>query len=200
MKKTVLAAALAALFATSAQATTYHLTTAGTGVTLVDGWAVGVPVSLVPPAPVSFAWAGTIDLSTAASTDGTYTGASLTSFDAQAAISGPRPAYAIFGFHLNPYGGGDRVNFEAAPIVTIAGGLVTSIVASARYLPGPVVSFDGASLIYEGTSFHAGTTHSSGIATNYVPIPPVPEPETWALMLAGFGVVASLHRRRRGAQ
>jgi hypothetical protein len=30
-------------------------------------------------------------------------------------------------------------------------------------------------------------------------IPAVPEPETWALLLAGLGVGAALHKRRRMA-
>ncbi len=43
------------------------------------------------------------------------------------------------------------------------------------------------------------TSDSGVFLTGVTAVAPVPEPETWALMLAGFGVIGSLVRRRRQA-
>ena len=67
----------------------------------------------------------------------------------------------------------------------------------------PIISFDAAELAAGG--FTAGTiTLSPGIANASAPPPAfggaVPEPGTWALMIAGFGLTGSMLRRRTPAR
>ena len=49
------------------------------------------------------------------------------------------------------------------------------------------------------TNAQAGLQGDSGVGREVVPnVPVIPEPATWALMIAGFGLVGSVMRRRRG--
>lgn len=60
---------------------------------------------------------------------------------------------------------------------------------------------DFGALGLDGSAVHYGFTASNGLATDghwVTSAIPVPEPQTWALLLAGLAAVALLAQRRRG--
>jgi choice-of-anchor A domain-containing protein len=56
---------------------------------------------------------------------------------------------------------------------------------------------DGATQINDGNPFSGDLLGLS--PPPFIPTPGVPEPETWALMIVGFGLIGATMRRRRGA-
>ena len=198
MKSTILSLALLAAF--GAQAETYDMAMSGTGLTLVDGNVLSAPLGT----RVSFQWAGNLHIETDSAADGIYSGARLTSFAARGAMDGAVP-YAVFGFDITGSGSdyGTFLHAIALPTVTISGGRVSSVTGSLQFLPTNVtLSFAGMSVSQDGFYWHQGTTHSSGniaaptFARYAVPVAPVPEPETYAMLLVGLGALRFWSRAR----
>ena len=202
MKSTILALALFA--SASAYADSFDMGMSGTGVTLIDGNVTSAPFG----SNVAFGWAGNLHIETDASSDGVYSGARLTSFTARGAMDGVVP-YAVFGFDIVGSGlsYGDFPNYGVIlPTVTLTNGRVSAVTGSLRFLPtSGTISFAGMSVSQNGVYWHQGTTYSSGtiaapiFATYAVPVTPVPEPETYAMLLAGLAALrfrSSLFARR----
>jgi len=59
----------------------------------------------------------------------------------------------------------------------------------------PLTSTNSARIVFD----HAGGDNLGLLLDNVVLADSIPEPETWALMLAGMGLVGFIARRRRGA-
>lgn len=115
---------------------------------------------------------------------------------------------------------GDDVNHGAAPaqrndglsfasispelyqIFWIGDGLTGTGSGSVQQFVAPV----GATRLFLGSTDGSGWWNNSGISTvtiTYTPsgqTPPVPEPATWALMIAGFGLAGFAMRRRPAGQ
>ena len=192
MKPTILAIALFA--ASAAHAGTYDLLMSGTGVTLIDGNVAGAPLG----SNVTFQWSGDLHIETDASADGVYSGAHLTSFASRGAISGSAP-YAVFGFDFAGNGSGygtDSYYPFALPTVTISGGRVSGVTATLQLLPtSATLAFAEMGVSENGHFWHAGTTYSSGrietprMPAYILPVSPVPEPETYAMVLAGLAAL-----------
>ncbi len=80
----------------------------------------------------------------------------------------------------------------------------TQTVFSTDALPLPLgglslASFQWSQFVYESSlgTVQGHLTSLTCVSGCSIEIPPVPEPQTWALMLAGLGVLGSLSRRRR---
>jgi hypothetical protein len=86
-------------------------------------------------------------------------------------------AGATLSFNVNPANGG----FFAAP-----NPFYNMALTSFTNTPSNVFAFDGGFRIIKG-----------GGTINFVPVAPVPEPQTYALMLAGLGAIGFVARRRR---
>jgi hypothetical protein len=193
-RKSLFVAALCA--AASAQATeTFDFTMAGNGTTFVDGNRCGRPGC---PQAVTYSWLGSGSVTTSSGADGTYSGDDLVSFSAQAHPGPGASQYAVFGFNFKTDGSHPFLGSGPEPSVTISGGQIVAIDASGVMIPETLtLSFFGLNVKEDGTSFHAGTTHDVGTIT---PTMPVPEPETWALLVAGAGAVGVVRRKSRWAQ
>lgn len=60
------------------------------------------------------------------------------------------------------------------------------------------ISFNGTSFVTANIAFFPGQAEDGIFVTaDIIAQPPIPEPETWALMFAGLGVVGAVARRRR---
>jgi len=79
---------------------------------------------------------------------------------------------------------------------TSSGGTSTSSGGTSTSSGGTSTSSGGTSTSSGGTSTSSGGTSSS--SGGEPPPPIVPEPATWLMMLAGFGLVGTMLRRRRG--
>ena len=192
MKSKILALALFA--SASAYAASYDMGMTGTGVTVIDGNVTSAPFG----SNVAFGWAGSLHIETDASSDGVYSGAHLTSFASRGAISGSAP-YAIFGFDFAGNGSGygtDSYYPFALPTVTISNGRVSAVTGTLQLLPtSATLDFAGMGVSENGHFWHGGTTYSSGrietplMPAYILPVSPVPEPETYALVLAGLAAL-----------
>ncbi len=82
-------------------------------------------------------------------------------------------------------------------IIPAAGSLSLSIYKGATLLAGPGVSFSGLSLMAgDDYSFQVAGSGSGLYSVNWY-LSPVPEPQSYALALAGLGAIGMLMRRRR---
>jgi hypothetical protein len=52
-------------------------------------------------------------------------------------------------------------------------------------------------MVYDDLSNLAPEASFTRVALNVVPVTPVPEPESYAMLLAGLGLMATIARRRR---
>jgi len=186
MKK--IAALTLALAASYAQAVPYNMSMSGSGITFVDG-----NVLCCSQQPVSFSWSGLIHVDVNSSADGTYSGAALQGFAARGSLDSPTP-YAVFGFSFAPP---PSYYWTTDPSVTVQGGRITDVRGSWHdgfsNLSG---TFAGMSFGSESFAWHAGhTIANGGLSVNTVAVSPVPEPETYALLLAGLGVLQLIRRR-----
>jgi len=77
-----------------------------------------------------------------------------------------------------------------------------------RLTVAPFDNFAGGTLLSQGFQFDSQPITSHGYAGNFFrvnidgvdsasPVSPVPEPETYAMLLAGFGLMAGIARRRK---
>jgi hypothetical protein len=117
-----------------------------------------------------------------------------------------------------PFGTTQRLNFYEADGVTVASNSLVSIFAVDTTLsPGnasltEIVRTAGIDAYSEGTfvgyvddiSGHM-STKPYALFTGYVPwfepvVPAIPEPETYALLLTGLGVIGAVGRRRKASQ
>ena len=159
----------AALAAPLAHAETFAFT--GSGMQSFNWWACGCFRD-----PEVVTWSGTLTVD-ASNVDGAYSGVSwlLTSNVLHAASSQP---------------------WTLADI-TVRDGHVVDIESEYAIAGMPSLSFRGMTASYINNAHHANSIYASARFVPDVPITPVPEPETWALMLAGLGMCGWLARRAR---
>ena len=114
-------------------------------------------------------------------------------------IVGGSASLRNMGFALQGVAGGDVLfNFYEAGSIDMSGiGLAGSILA-----PGATVNFNNGQLNgllvaanYAGSSTQLGGGYTGDLLK--APLNPVPEPGSWALMIAGFGLVGLMLRRTR---
>ncbi|MGB2831736.1 MAG: PEP-CTERM sorting domain-containing protein [Methylotenera sp.] len=85
------------------------------------------------------------------------------------------------------------INETIGPFATFTLGTNTGLIGS------PVLTFDANNLFVnlQGLSFRPGSTQFNVTAGPFVPPPAVPEPETYAMLLAGLGLMGFVARRRK---
>ena len=190
MKPTILAIALFA--ASAAHAGTYDLLMSGTGVVVIDSSLANAPIT-----PNPFQWSGNLHVETDASADGVYSGTHLTSFASRGVIDGNAP-YAVFGFDFSGNGSGYGTYFSTMlPSVTITNGRVSDVTGEMRLsVPSTsMLSFSGLSVNQSAYFWNRVTTYSTGrletplMPAYILPVSPVPEPETYAMVLAGLAAL-----------
>ena len=158
----------------------------------------------------SFAWSYTGTHGYVVSGSGTLTATSLGGGAyAVTSISGTRNGTAITG--LTDYAGDDNQVYTTFPsldypgLAFLAGGSAFNVYYDTT--DGPASSADSYACGFAGyCEIGPGVTGTSGL-DGPDPINPIaftltaiPEPATWALMLAGFGGLGAALRRRRAAQ
>lgn len=98
---------------------------------------------------------------------------------------------------------GPSQNFGAlAQTLTISGYRGTDVVASDDVVVQPGTSFQSHSFDEDWTnldSVRLGSLSRGYVAVDNIVLTPVPEPETYAMLLAGLGLIPLAARRRRGA-
>jgi len=92
-------------------------------------------------------------------------------------------------------GGGSSSGGSSGGTSTSSGGTSTSSGGTSTSSGGTSTSSGGTSTSSGGTSTSSGGTSSS--SGGEPPPPIVPEPATWFMMLAGFGLVGTMLRRRK---
>jgi hypothetical protein len=128
------------------------------------------------------------DLSTAFGGVWTYSGKS------DDAGSGP--------FSTSPTGGTGTLTFDTAQFGVFAIGLKAATNYSYFLFDGGIggissIDYDTLGVAQNGQGIAQGLSHAALYFGEGVPVPNVPEPETYALMLAGLGVVGFMARRRK---
>ena len=106
------------------------------------------------------------------------------------------------GSLLPGVGMGSVITFPQSPSFSAGAGANTSFVAGPAFTsPVPFYNMAVASFINspsQVTQTASGfTIQQGGGSVNFTAVTPVPEPETYALMLAGLGMIGMLARRRR---
>ena len=133
--------------------------------------------------PITLPWIGTLALTTAADSDGVYSGTELTSFAFLSNVA----SIAIDGSYVPPVFGSPPRQLPP-PSVTLEDGMVTSIAGQLLLSPAPfsALSFVGGLNVAIGPGF---IIHGDIVAVGV--LTPVPEPEIFALMLVGLGAVGA---------
>lgn len=110
--------------------------------------------------------------------------------------AGPDDHGAYFTFDFGTIAAGESVSFD---IFYGAAGSETAAMAALGAVGAEVYSL-GQSNTVNGPANGTPATYVFGFAgVGGTPLPPVPEPETYALMLGGLAVVGMMARRRRAA-
>jgi hypothetical protein len=98
-----------------------------------------------------------------------------------------------FGFNFIGFDPLDVIQFSWDPDVASNGGYGATVSELAGAFFTASVRFDDSVVIYSGRMGTVG----ADVAANLVPTVPVPEPETYAMLLAGLGLLAFAARRRK---
>jgi hypothetical protein len=157
----------------------------GSGAYLTEPAYVGAPPQVTPGQP--FDWSGTLTFETSAALDGTY-------------ISFPQAGYGqVTSFTLVT----NKISYDLKnngtssaqipPFVVLAGGEVTQLGFRYESFPDIFVRIDGMNARYSNILFDGFHSAATGTLT---PVAAVPEPETYALLLAGLGAIAGQVRRK----
>ena len=163
---------VAALVAASGAASAETFTFTGSGIQSFNWWACGCFRD-----PELVTWSGTLTVD-ASSVDGAYSG-----------VSWLLTSNVLHAASLQPWTLAD---------ITVRDGHVVDIENEYAIAGMPSLSFRGMTLNYVNDVHHANSMYASARLTPDTPImTPVPEPETWARMLAGLGVSGWLARRVR---
>jgi hypothetical protein len=147
----------------------------------------------------SYRWFGTLTFETSAAADGTYLSSNvpeipgrLTSFVLNTILQD--------GSYINPQDGSYDLKkdglfyVQIPPYVILKDGQVADLGFRIEQWPDIWVRISGMNATYQSTLYDG--FHARGTGT-LVPVSPAPEPETYALMLAGIAAIAGQVRRRR---
>jgi hypothetical protein len=182
--KTIALSIIAAVFAGSAAAETYTLPYIGTSRHTIDAWECGefpgychtIAPGVVLTDPYYSVWTATLTLTTPGDGGGTFSdmsGATLRMDDPARSVDG-----LLFG------------SFSA--VVDSSG--VESIIGTMR-----IATFTEQTYVFDGVNITADTpaVHHSGETYSVGAVGAVPEPSTWAMLLAGIAWGGRALRRRR---
>jgi hypothetical protein len=113
-----------------------------------------------------------------------------------AGIGGDELNFDGLDFVWNPEDGDLVLTLEIVPPPKAGGGGFFSLAANQDAPPVPGAGGDGPSLPQDGDEGPHGGGPGGGVVVDAITV--VPEPATWAMMIAGFGLAgASLRQRRR---
>ena len=188
----VLAAAFAAaaFCATASADETFEFTFQGTGFHLYNAWECPGTICTTPG--YSFWWSGTVTVETIAAADGLYTAGDLLSVSLQSNQGG----FTVDGFGHVISSAGSHSPVVVPTFATISGGEVTAVRANGSFPPDyRSYNLDGLTATY-----HFGGCHHCGIENASAVLVAVPEPGTYALMLAGLGALGLMARRAKRDQ
>lgn len=195
---------------------TFELGVAGTGVWV----SIFSPRFPQRPFPLEFdypfAWSGVVTVTTISGADGTYFAEARNILTASGHINSEPPLLAVVpgvpggdpaglkdlaGFALFDFPGDPSWIFPNGASVTIVNGAVSSISASGIQpgsRAGPAtLTFSGLGVSYTDAEL-VNSAFGDGFRINAQGVlTPVPEPETWALMLAGIAGIGAVTRMRR---
>ena len=181
MRNAVAAIALVSCLAAPAIADeTFQFSVTGSVVHVVNWWECECFMD-----PVTLPWYGRMYVTTTNAADGVYTGDTLLDLTLHTSR-----AY----FSVDGHGVGDSISYASWIAVTLAGGEVVAIDGNVEFGTGPfeIVRFESDHLhyIFEG-AHHIGPFEGTAIYAA------IPEPGTYALLLAGLTLVAAFKPARR---
>jgi hypothetical protein len=175
MKKRLIAFVMAAAMAPAQAITHYTLALTGSGVHFIDWWQCRCE------RVDTFDWVGKIDVD-APDGDGAFR--SLTwNLDSDRIISnGPGGIVELSESGVDAF-------------ITVLNGLITSFGDDSGGVYGRAVRYSGmtATIMNGSLGHHGGSIFGHAVLTT---VSPIPEPETWVLMLAGLGALSVLRKRR----
>ena len=201
--KILIATALLAVMGAAHAQSEFDFAYTGTIVTLCGPtFCPGFPSPI--DGPIIEPWTGTISFLTSSSADGTYscTFGGLCSSDGVLSIGFSNGAFGFNGAFSSswfpfPLLGG----FLNPPLtLTLLDGAIASLKGGFTFVPGAPqccgYRTDGTTLTYS-EDFTDSAPKFSRFASAL--LTPIPEPETWALLLVGMAAIGGLTRKRRGS-
>ena len=189
MRALLAAAALLGCLTNAVASETYSVDLLGSYTQTFDVWSCGggvqYPYPHCVPEFVTAPWAGTITVETASAGDGTFSGDDLLSLTFDTTL-----------VQFTTDGNFSGIFSPSFAMATVQNGVVS---VGLRFLLNEYTSLDvvgsNASYLFSG-AHHGGTITGEALIGPGL-IVPVPEPDTYALMLAGLLLVPSLMKRHR---
>lgn len=154
--------------------------------------------SLYPPPQAApgepFDWFGRLTIQTSSALDGIYA-ANASSFPGAVGTMSLQFSSNLVSFSTGS-GTSSLATFFIPPYVVVGGGQISYIRTSVDVADSKFVRFDG----FQADYVNSGQNNRKGAATGtFVPtIAAVPEPETYALFMAGLVAIGAMKRRRKG--